>query len=477
MKFIVFFIAIFIATSCKPTQHTTQPVDKSKVTIIFTNAPDQSKDMLIGSTVFPEETINFINSDTLNVRYVPKGIGNDTLSIPTFDGYAEIWHKVNGRDKVMWLLLGGDTVSITYNENGWPYLKSIISEDNTRLYNIPWENEFAIHPKSSYSLSFIINDATTKSIYKRYSNNPKSIPDFFANAYFNIDSLQTIYSAYLDDLHTKTDSLSSLGEKQKLYATWYKKHYIGEGWTLDDVLVCDSLLRYPSGVKALYYYRNGLKSTQLFDKVENDTTLSHIAKINLLRDAIIGIQNSDYWTALPDNVIAEYIERYKAITGDTSIKSIVVKKPNVTEVNGYTYDLVLLGLDGKQYDFAEILSKFKGKIVYVDLWASWCAPCKGGMPAALKLREAYRGKDVVFLYLAVNDRENAWRKEVASCKTDYLGENYMVLNTNESKFLKEINHNLIPRFLIFDRNGYLVNTDAPRAGDTKINDTLNKYLD
>lgn len=476
MKFIAFLIALFVAIGCKPTQPATLPVDKSKVTIIFTNAPDQSKDMLIGSTVFPEETINYINSDTLNVRYIPKSIGNDTLTIPTFDGYAELWHKVNGRDKAMWLLQGGDTVSITYNEKGRPYLKSIISDDNTRLYNLPWENEYAIHSKASYSLKFIINDATTKAIYKRYHNNLKNIPDLFANAYFNIDSLQIIYTAYIDDFQTKIDSLATLGEEQRLYAKWYKRHYIENGWTLNDVLACDSLLRYPSGVKALYYYRNGMKSTNLFDKVESDTSLSRIARENLLREAIIGIQNSDYWTALPDKVITEYTERYIAITGDSSAKPFVVKKPNVTEVNGYTYDLVLLGLDSKQYDFSEILSKFKGKIVYVDLWASWCAPCKAGMPAALKLREAYQGKDIIFLYLAVNDRESAWRKEVKSCKTDYLGENYLILNTDESQFLKEINHNLIPRFLIFDRNGYLVDTDAPRAGDTKINDTFSKYL-
>ena len=476
MKFIAFFIALFVAIGCKPTLPATPPVDKSKVTIIFTDAPDQSKDMLIGSTVFPEETINYINSDTLNVRYIPKSIGNDTLTIPTFGGYAELWHKVNGRDKVLWLLQGGDTVSITYNDKGRPYLKSIISDDNTRLYNLPWDDERATHSKTSYSLSFLIKDPTTRSIYERFSDNPQSIPNFFANAYFNIDSLQSIYNAYIDDFHAKLDSLTTLGEEHKLYAKWYERHYIENGWKLNDVLACDSLLRYPSGVKALYYYRNGEKSTKLFDKVENDTSLSRIAKENLLREAIVGIQNSDYWTALPNKVVAEYSERYIAITGDSSAKPFVVKKPNVTEVNGYTYDLVLLGLDGKQYDFSEILSRFKGKIVYVDLWASWCAPCKSGMPAALKLREAYKGKDVVFLYLAVNDRENAWRKEVKNCKTDYLGENYMILNTDESQFLKEINHNLIPRFLIFDRNGYLVDTDAPRAGDAKINDILGKLL-
>lgn len=482
MKFIAFLIALFVATGCKPTQPITRPVDKSKVTIIFTDAPDQSKDMLIGSTIFPEETINYINSDTLNVRYIPKSIGCDTLTIPTFGGYAELWHKVNGRDKVMWLLQGGDTVSITYNENGRPYLKSIISDNNTRLYNLPWDDDRSIHSKTSYSLNFIINDPTTRSIYKRFSDNSKSVPDFFANAYFNIDSLQNIYTAYINDFRTRLDSLTALGEEQKLYARWYERHYIENGWKLDHVLACDSLLRYPSGVKALYYYRNGMKSPKLFDKIENDTTLSRIAKENLLREAIVGIQNSDYWTALPDKVITEYTERYIAITGDSSItggssaKPFIIKKPNVTEVNGYTYDLALLGLDGKQYDLVEILSMFKGKIVYVDLWASWCAPCKGGMPAALKLRQAYQGKDIVFLYLAVNDRENAWRKEVKNCKTDYLGENYLILNTAESQFLKEINHKLIPRFLIFDRNGYFVDTDAPRAGDTKINDVLNEYL-
>lgn len=450
----------------------------SWVTIIFTDAPDQSKSILRGSTYFPEETVNYINSDTLNVRYIPRSMGNDTLSIPTFGGYAELWHKFNGGDNVMWLLQGGDTVSITYNTYGRPYLKSLLSEERTRLYNLAWTDRRAIHTETAHSLQYLVNDSFLKYIHQRFCNNREELRNTsFAKAYFDIDSLQIMYSSYQETLSATIDSLAQTDAIPAIYIKWNKLHYLEEKPLLQDILANDSLLTYPSNVRTLYAYHNSGKSTQQFDAVASDTTLSHIARINLLRNAINNIQHSDYWMALPDKTIEKYTDRYIALTEDSTMMVMEINNPNVSHVNGYTYDMVLLGLDGKQYDLADIIAQFKGKVIYVDLWASWCAPCKSGMPSALKLREQYKDKDIVFLYLAVKDRESAWRKEVKNSHTDYLGENYMVLNADESVFLKEINHNLIPRHLIFDSQGFLVDTNAPRATDESIYTLLDKYLE
>lgn len=454
--------------------------DTSKVTVIFTDAPDQSEQKLLGGRTVPEETVNYVNEDTLNVRYVPRSIGCDTLVIPTFNGYAELWHKINGGDEALWLLKGGDTVFIAYPPSGRPLLKSLTSAGNTRLYNLPWENARAIHAASSYALKYLVNDPMMKYIYQRFSTEynrlPEEVINRFTPAFLNLDSLQTVYEAYKKDLSARIDSLSDAGTLSEVYAEWFRKHYLDEGYRLEEVLASDSLMCYAGGARALRTYRNGRKSTVLFDEVVKDTTLSRIARLNLLREAIDGIQNGDYWSGFPDKVVKEYTDRYIALTGDSTRKVRTVNKPNVSVTDGYTYDMVLLGVDGKQYDFADVMAGFKGKVVYVDLWASWCAPCKGEMPHALKLREAYKDKDVVFLYLAVSDREKDWRKEMEVCRTNHLGVNYLVLNTDESVFLKEIKHRLIPRFLLFDRKGHLIDTNAPRPSDEHLRVLLDECL-
>lgn len=467
-------------TGCSsPTSTNGLSSDIGKVTVIFTDAPDQSAYRLVGGSQMPEETVNYVNRDTLSVRYIPRSVGNDTLTIPTFDGYAELWHKINGGDEALWLLKGGDSVSVTYDRHGRPHLESRLSDAHTRLYNLPWEDERAVQTKG-YSLRFLVKDSRLNYIYKHLSTESRKLSAELVNqlrpAFLNIDSLSSVYQAYLNEFSHKLDSLSALGKLPEIYRKWFQKHYIEDGYELTEVLASDALLCYPSASRILRRYQAGHKSTETFDRIVQDTTLLPKAKANLLRMAVDGIQNGDYWMPYPDATIRTYTEEYIRQTGDSSVQVKAVNKPNATSVNGYTYDLALLGTDGKTYDFADVMKGFRGKVVYVDLWASWCAPCKSGMADALKLREAYQGKDVIFLYLAVDDREPGWRKEMKACRTDHLGINYLVLNTGESAFLKEIKHRLIPRFLLFDRQGTLVDTHAPRSGSPEIRPLLEKYL-
>lgn len=100
------------------------------------------------------------------------------------------------------------------------------------------------------------------------------------------------------------------------------------------------------------------------------------------------------------------------------------------------------------------------------------------MPAAVELRREYAGKGVVFLYLALDDTRAKWLAAVAECHTGEAGGiNYLVLNARDCKFLKEVQHRRIPHLLLYDREGKLVNPDAPRPGDERIRDELDKLLE
>lgn len=456
--------------------------DTSKVTIVFVDAPDQSALKLLKGSRVPIETVNYVSSDTLNVQYVPRSVGNDTLTVPTFGGYTELWHRYAGMDERLWLLKGGDTVCVNYSDDGRPALRSLTNDANTRLYNLPWQDERALHAPSGYSLKCILGSSELAYIHKRFSSSRGSLPaeviEAYGSAYLNLDSLRQVYNAYRSDLGKSIDSLTATGELTLHYAGWLRKQFLEGEYTTDEVLRCDSLLTYPSACRALLGYRTTAmkQSTRLFDAVASDSTLSHAARRNLLRSAILYIRNSDFWTSYPERVIREYTDRYIAFTGDSSLQVMQVEKPNVATSEGYTYDLALLSLDGHQTNLADVLARHKGKVVYADLWASWCAPCKAEMPEAVKLREANREKDVVFLYIAVGDSEQPWQREARAQRTDHLAESYFVLNNDDARFLKEINHRLIPRHLLFDRQGRLVDANAPRAAEAEVQEAIERYL-
>lgn len=474
-------LALMQAACTAPADVKQPQADTSRVTVIFTAAPDQSALKLWKGSRVPVETVNYVDTDTLNVQYVPCSVGHDTLTIPTFDGYAELWHRYAGMDERLWLLRGGDTVSLTYSADGRPAFRSLTNDANTRLYNLPWLDARALHAPSGYSLKSLLSDKEVAHINKRFAEYggklPQEVVELFGGAILNLDSLSQVYSGYRTDLSRRIDSLSAEGLSPR-YVGWLRKQYLECGYTTDEVLRSDSLLIYPSACRALLGYRTAemKQSTRLFDAVAGDSTLSRTARRNLLRSAILYIHNSDFWTSYPDHVIREYTDRYIALTGDSSLQVMQVEKPNVTTYGGYTYDLALLSPDGRQTNLADVLASHKGKVIYADLWASWCAPCKAEMPQAVKLREANQGRDVVFLYFAVGDSEASWRKEVKRSRTDYLAENYLVLNKDDSRFLKEIKHRLIPRHLLFDRQGRLVDANAPRPIEPEVQTAIERWL-
>jgi thiol-disulfide isomerase/thioredoxin len=76
------------------------------------------------------------------------------------------------------------------------------------------------------------------------------------------------------------------------------------------------------------------------------------------------------------------------------------------------------------------LSDYKGKIVYVDVWGTWCGPCIEEIPDALKLQEAYDGKPIVFLYVALEYGKNdiaRWRSFIAGKNKRFLDKPFTIL--------------------------------------------------
>lgn len=114
---------------------------------------------------------------------------------------------------------------------------------------------------------------------------------------------------------------------------------------------------------------------------------------------------------------------------------------------------------GKKYS----LEDFKGKVVYLDLWASWCVPCRAENPKLKALYAKYKNDDrVAFISIAVSDGVGAWKKALLQDKPDWIqlfDKNGIV---NDAYVATSI-----PQFVIIDKQGKIVDLNAPRPGDVE----------
>jgi thiol-disulfide isomerase/thioredoxin len=128
--------------------------------------------------------------------------------------------------------------------------------------------------------------------------------------------------------------------------------------------------------------------------------------------------------------------------------------------------------------YFEILEKHKGKVIYVDFWASWCSPCRKDIKKTKSIKENFKNKEVVFIYITLDlDKSEC---EMAMKKDGVIDENtnYYITEINKDQKYKEIEKfSGIPHYILYDKKGNLVNQNAPSPSEkNKLITEINKYL-
>ena len=122
------------------------------------------------------------------------------------------------------------------------------------------------------------------------------------------------------------------------------------------------------------------------------------------------------------------------------------------------------------------LEDFRGKYVYIDIWATWCVYCLKELPHLKKVEEEYKGKNVVFVSISEDNPEDIkkWKKMI---KDKEMGGVQLIANKDTRVQLDSFfNISGIPRFIILDPNGKIVNADAPRPSDPDLSLLLDALL-
>ncbi|QDO95487.1 TlpA family protein disulfide reductase [Formosa sediminum] len=119
------------------------------------------------------------------------------------------------------------------------------------------------------------------------------------------------------------------------------------------------------------------------------------------------------------------------------------------------------------------LAELKGQYVYIDVWATWCVPCLKEIPDLKRVEKAYHGKNIVFLSISIDESKDydKWKNMV---KTKELGGIQVLADKGgKSKFLDDYFISSIPRFILLDPEGNIVDKKAPRPSDPELLELFN----
>jgi thiol-disulfide isomerase/thioredoxin len=124
------------------------------------------------------------------------------------------------------------------------------------------------------------------------------------------------------------------------------------------------------------------------------------------------------------------------------------------------------------------LSDFKGKVVYIDVWATWCGPCKREIPHLLKLKEEYKdNENIVFMCVSV-DASRDKQKWAEFIVTEGMSGVQLFAGDDAQKALMEPYSIMgIPRFILIGKDGRVILANAPAPSSNEIRAILNEALE
>jgi thiol-disulfide isomerase/thioredoxin len=135
-----------------------------------------------------------------------------------------------------------------------------------------------------------------------------------------------------------------------------------------------------------------------------------------------------------NSLITRGMKLYKNALPGTDLSSFGFLRPDSTEVS---------------------ISAYKGKYVFIDIWSTWCKPCVAEIPFLQRLEKQLHGQEIVFVSISIDKNPRLWKSYIA--KLNLTGEQLITKNYNKDPFSLTIGLAGIPRFIILDKEGKVVN--------------------
>ncbi|MBR1462279.1 MAG: redoxin family protein [Prevotella sp.] len=236
-------------------------------------------------------------------------------------------------------------------------------------------------------------------------------------------------------------------------------------------------------------FRSGLSLTKLLSKVDAEQAFKgdmgpyckdimqqaeQYVTNKALRRSIVNTVGYNYFT-FGDNSgdYHAFFDEYKKFAGaenaDVPAKyASVIASWDKTKSGIPAPDITLTDKDGNQVQLKDIC---KGQFTYIDVWATWCGPCKKEIPFMEKTVERFKDNDkVMFISISIDEDVNAWKKMIENDKPQWP--QYNINKQTAKQFSTDWGITGIPRFIMIDKNGNIFAADASRPSEEKTAMTI-----
>lgn len=440
--------------------------------ILTAGKTDPPKDYIILSGTISNPTsekFELIHKDGKG-RYTAKIEEDGSFTIDTItSGTGTYRFAGSGMNRIDIYLTNGGKYNLTFNEKELvnsavltgPYLNpSIYLMNKTKIRDSlrgDYRKYIKLGPKEFKAKGSMVKEKLIEYL-ESFSDMPKDFVDYERQEIINYYLLYLIKYEYLhgqatgtlDSFRVSDDFLKELkgvdftNEKAYRYRGYYKD-LVKEYYKLQALRISEK--------EDCTYEVAELKS---FGSIPNEYIKNHLLNSSARR----------YLSEIPN--IDEYYNTFISLSTSNKEKKAVTKRYNELKkvAKGSpspTFTNYINHAGG-----TSSLSDFRGKYVYIDIWATWCGPCLKEVPFLKEIEKKYQDKNIEFISISIDTKkqEDAWRKMVTN--KELAGVQLLADDDWNSSIVKGYQIIAIPRFILIDPQGNIVSSQAPRPSSPEL---------